>query len=185
MSRMGIMGSLRASFFSRDAVILPPGDWTHGDSSSNGAGRAHMLRLYSEMRLAAHEATCNSLVVEADESRKFLRLKQNKMNGADSIFKIDWLQADAIRRKVRLHEGQKIQNKRKMSAKTRFFKQKMSAFREVRGGLSQVPRSGLGIAGLLDLKTQKQMQVLRLPTPATKTCRRGPRFRPLRRTRSG
>jgi L-2-hydroxyglutarate oxidase LhgO len=78
-----------------------------------------MLRLYSGTGLAANEATCNLLVVEADKSRKFLRLKRNKKNGADSTFNNAGLQADRIRRKVRLHEGQKIQNKRKMSAKTR------------------------------------------------------------------
>jgi hypothetical protein len=77
-----------------------------------------MLRLYSGTRLAANGATCNSLVLDADESRQYLRLKQNKMNGADSTFKNAGLQADEIRRKVRLHEGQKIQIMRKMSAKT-------------------------------------------------------------------
>jgi L-2-hydroxyglutarate oxidase LhgO len=77
-----------------------------------------MLRLYSGTGLAANGATCNSLVLEADKSREFLHLKQDKMNGADSIFKNAGLQADEIRRKVRLHEGQKIQNKRKNARKT-------------------------------------------------------------------
>jgi hypothetical protein len=70
------------------------------------------------MRLAAHGATCNSLVLEADESRQYIHLNQNKMNGADSTFKNEGLRADEIQRKVRLHEGQKIQIMRKMSAKT-------------------------------------------------------------------
>jgi hypothetical protein len=74
--------------------------------------------LYSESGLAAHGATCNSLVLEADESRQYLRLEQDTMSDATFAFKIAGLQADENRRKVRLHEGQEIQNMRKMSAKT-------------------------------------------------------------------
>jgi hypothetical protein len=40
------------------------------------------------------------------------------MSDLDSIDKNGGLEMDEILRKVRLHEGQEIQNKRKMSAKT-------------------------------------------------------------------
>jgi hypothetical protein len=45
MSRMGIMGSLRGSFLSRDAVIVPPGDWTRETDSGFKAGGATHVRI--------------------------------------------------------------------------------------------------------------------------------------------
>ena len=64
----------------------------------------------------AQDKTCNPLLLYTDESRDFVRLKEEKTNDTGWAFKFGWLKADRMPRKVGLQEGQKIQIQCKMSA---------------------------------------------------------------------